>query len=121
MVGTLFEGEAALELTVGKLAHQGGYSPFAPTSHLSEAPLPARRPAVTRVGMMTSLVCTLSLTQLWADGECRGRVIAIWASIHGCRVEGVCLSRWLVGGLAWSVDKRVDDVARAAVERRNRS
>jgi MFS family permease len=49
------------------------------------------------IGMMLSLVCTLSLTQLWSDSEYRGRVVAIWFVFLGA---GVVAGSVLAGALA---------------------
>jgi MFS family permease len=49
------------------------------------------------MGMMLSLVCTLSLTQLWSDSEYRGRVVAIWFVVLGA---GVVAGSVLAGALA---------------------
>jgi MFS family permease len=49
------------------------------------------------IGMMLSLVCTLSLTQLWSDSAYRGRVVAIWFVVLGA---GVVAGSVLAGALA---------------------
>jgi MFS family permease len=49
------------------------------------------------VGLMLSMVCTLSLTQLWAGAEYRGRVVAIWFVVLSA---GIVVGSLVVGGLA---------------------
>lgn len=49
------------------------------------------------VGMMLSMVCTLSLTQLWAGAEYRGRVVAIWFVVLSA---GIVAGSLVVGALA---------------------
>jgi MFS family permease len=49
------------------------------------------------VGMMLSMVCTLSLTQLWAGAEFRGRVVAIWFVVLSA---GIVVGSLVVGALA---------------------
>ena len=49
------------------------------------------------VGLMLSMVCTLSLTQLWAGAEYRGRVVAIWFVVLSA---GIVVGSLVVGALA---------------------
>jgi MFS family permease len=49
------------------------------------------------VGMMLSMVCTLSLTQLWSGAEYRGRVVAIWFVVLSA---GIVAGSLVVGALA---------------------
>jgi MFS family permease len=48
-------------------------------------------------GMMLSLVCTLSLTQLWAEPAYRGREVALWFVVLGA---GVVVGSVLTGAVA---------------------
>jgi MFS family permease len=48
-------------------------------------------------GFMTSMVCTLSLTQLWATPEFRGRLVAVWfVVLSGGIVIGSLVTGWLI-------------------------
>jgi MFS family permease len=48
-------------------------------------------------GFMTSMVCTLSLMQLWATPEFRGRLVAVWfVVLSGGIVVGSLVTGWLI-------------------------
>ena len=61
-------------------------------------------------GFMTSMVCTLSLTQLWASPEYRGRLVAVWFVVLS---GGIVVGSLITGGLADLIGTRWTTLAGA--------